>query len=112
MPSRLGAQIRAARLGKSMKLRELARAIGKSPAFITRLECEDEFPSASPDTLKAIAEVLGLEADALLVGAGRAREVEPKTELELALYRKVQGLKKKDQEALLKRLNRNPRGPA
>ena len=104
MASKLGAQILAARTKKGMGLRELARAIGKSPSFLTRLEREEEFPAASPDTLKAIAQILGLEADAMLVAAGRTHDVAPKTELEMALYRKVQSLPKKDQRALLEEL--------
>lgn len=106
MPSKLGAQIRAARLKKGLKLRELARAIGKSPAFITRLECDDEFPAALPDTLKAIAELVGLEPDAVLIAAGRTEDLAPpKNSVEVALYRKVQALSRKEQEKLLKHLD-------
>ncbi len=104
MASKLGVQIQAARKKMGMGLRELARAIGKSPSFVTRLEGEEEFPGASSDTLKAIASILGMEADALLVAAGRAHDVAPKTTLEMALYRRVQSLPKKDQQALLEKL--------
>lgn len=105
MPSKLGAIIRTTRLKKGIKLRELARAIEKSPAFITRLECEEEFPSASPDTLKAIAEVLDLDPDAVLIAAGRTQEMAPKSKIEVALYRRVQKLGKSDREALLRQID-------
>ncbi len=106
MASKLGSLIRAKRTEQELTLRGLARAIDKSPAFITRLECEEVFPATSPDTLRAIARVLELDLDSLLVSAGRAREVEPKTTLELALYRKVQSLPKKRQQELLDDLNK------
>jgi transcriptional regulator with XRE-family HTH domain len=110
MPSKLGAQIRAARLKKGIKLRELARAIGKSPAFITRLECDEEFPAALPDTLKAIAALLDLESDAVLIAAGRTSEMAPpKNTIEVALYRKVQAMSRKDQQELLKHLEEKRR---
>lgn len=102
MPSKLGAQIRAARLRKGIKLRELARIIGKSPALITRLECEEEFPSVSSDTLKAIAELLEMEPDAVLIAAGRTQEMAPKNAIEMALYRRVQQLTRKEKQELLK----------
>lgn len=108
MPSPLGALIRSTRQQKQMGLRELARAIEKSPAFITRLENEDVFPAVSADTLKSIAAVLGMDVDILLVGAGRTKEVQPTTELELALYRRVQSLPKAEQEELLQKLNTKP----
>jgi transcriptional regulator with XRE-family HTH domain len=38
MPSDLGIEIRTARAEKTLSLRGLARAIGKSPAFVNMLE--------------------------------------------------------------------------
>ncbi len=110
MPSKLGTQIRGARTKKGISLREFARLIGKSPAFITRLECEDQFPAAAPETLRAIAETLELDADSILLAAGKAEELAPpKNTTEVALYRKVQTMSRKQQEELLEELNRLPR---
>lgn len=112
MASRLGAQIRAARTKKGLGLREFARAIDRSPAFITRIECEDEFPSASPETLRAIAETLDLDLDTILLAAGKSDELAPpKSTTEVALYRKVQTMSKEEQEDLLKKLNKLRRKP-
>jgi transcriptional regulator with XRE-family HTH domain len=94
-----------------ISLREVARRIDKSPALLTRLENEDEVPSVSPETLKAIADVLDLLADQILVLAQRAPdELSPKTELEFALYRRVKKLRVGEQTKLLEYLKqRSPK---
>lgn len=100
--SKLGELIRATRLAQGMSLRELARRIGKSPAFVTELECE-EFPSVSEDTLKKVAQELKLEVARLFVLAERTpRDLAPESETEYALYRKVKEMPASVQERLLK----------
>ena len=85
MPSELGKLLRVARTKRRLGLRELARAVDKSPALISRLECDDEVPSVSPETLRAIARELGLDEDKILVLAMRTEEMAPKTELALCV---------------------------
>ena len=100
-PSKLGELIRTTRLAQGMSLREFARRIGKSPAFVTELECE-EFPSLSEETLRKVAEELGLEDSKLFVLAERTpRDLVPESETEYALYRKVKQMPAAVQEKLL-----------
>ena len=112
MASDLGKLIRKGRQEKEMGLRELARKINKSPALLTRLENEDQPPTVSPETLALIAKALDLEVDQLLVRAQRTPdELSPKTELEFALYRKVQDLRVAEQTKLLEYLKEHPSKP-
>jgi len=104
MASELGKLLRAARKRKDMGLRELARTIKKSPAMLTRLENEDDVPAVSPDTLRAIAEALDLVVDQVLLLAKRTEELAPRTQLEIALYRRFKDLRKADQKQVLRDL--------
>lgn len=66
----LGRRIRSARESAGMGLRELARAAGKSPAWLSRLERgQDE--CASVGALQALARLLRIDPDALLLAAGK-----------------------------------------
>lgn len=108
-PSKLGELIRATRQEHEMSLREFARRIGKSPAFVTELECE-ETPSVSEDTLKKVAEELGLDEARLFVLAVRSpRDLVPESETEYALYRKVKEMSASTQARLLRDLNTRPK---
>lgn len=108
-PSKLGELIRSTRQAQEMSLRELARRIGKSPAFVTELECEPA-PSVSEDTLRKVAEELRLDEGKLFVLAERTpRDLVPETETEFALYRKVKEMPAAEQEDFLKRLNQRRR---
>jgi transcriptional regulator with XRE-family HTH domain len=103
MPSELGHVIRTARQQKGIGLREFAKMIGKSPGFVTQLECEDEAPSVLEDTLRSVADHLGLDADQLMVLAQRTpSDVVPESQLEVALYRKVKGLSVQEQQRVQK----------
>ena len=99
MPSELGQRIRTARQARGIGLRELAKSIGKSPGFLTQLECEDDVPSVAEETLRSVAARLDLSADELLVLAHRTpSDVVPGSALEVALYRRVKELSPADQE--------------
>lgn len=99
MPSELGQRIRAARHARGLGLRELAKSIGKSPGFLTQLECDDDVPSVSEETLRSVADRLDVNADELLVLAHRTpSDVVPESALEVALYRRVKELTPADQE--------------
>lgn len=102
MPSELGKLIRAARTEKGLGLREFAKAIAKSPSFVTQLECEDDVPSVLEDTLTTIAENLDIDPDQLIVLAQRTpRDVVPESQLDVALYRKVKSMSERQKQAAL-----------
>jgi transcriptional regulator with XRE-family HTH domain len=105
MASSLGTEIRRARLKAGIGLRELARRIEKSPAYLVLLERADESPGVTEETLAAIAAELSLSRDVLMTLASKVpAEVKPKTPLEVELYRRVRQLSVERQEALLEAL--------
>lgn len=53
-----------------MNLREMAKKIGVSPTYLSKVE-RDEFPPPAEDKVRKIAGVLALDADELLALAGR-----------------------------------------
>jgi transcriptional regulator with XRE-family HTH domain len=65
-----GALVRREREAKELGLREMARMIGVSPTYLSKVE-RDEFPPPAEDKVKRIAEILGRDADELLALAGR-----------------------------------------
>jgi transcriptional regulator with XRE-family HTH domain len=105
MASELGRRIRDQRQILGIGVREFARRINKSPAFITNLELDDNPPSASEETLREIAKQLTLDPYEIITLAGKTpQEVAPEDALDAALYRKVKALSRGDKEALLGRL--------
>jgi transcriptional regulator with XRE-family HTH domain len=106
MASELGKMIRETRLALGIGLREFAGEIGKSPGFVTQLECEDDVPSVAEETLRVIASRLRLNLDELLVLANRTpSDVIPESPLEVALYRTVKGLSASEQRRVKKYLD-------
>jgi transcriptional regulator with XRE-family HTH domain len=106
MASSLGQEIRRARLRAGIGLRELARRIEKSPAYLVALERAEEAPGVTEETLAAIAAELSLSPDVLMTLASKVpAEVKPKTPLEVELYRRVRQLSVERQQALLEALN-------
>ena len=67
---KFGAFIRRMREAKEIGLREMAKKIEVSPTYLSKVE-RDEFPPPAEDRVKAIATILGLDADDLLARAGR-----------------------------------------
>jgi transcriptional regulator with XRE-family HTH domain len=67
---KFGAFIRREREAKEIGLREMAKKIGVSPTYLSKVE-RDEFPPPAEDKVRKIASVLGLDADELLALAGR-----------------------------------------
>jgi transcriptional regulator with XRE-family HTH domain len=65
-----GALVRREREAKELGLREMARMIGVSPTYLSKVE-RDEFSPPAEDKVKRIAEILGRDADELLALAGR-----------------------------------------
>jgi transcriptional regulator with XRE-family HTH domain len=67
---KFGAFIRRAREAKEIGLREMAKMIGVSPTYLSKIE-RDEFPPPAEDKVKAVAKIIGCDADELLALAGR-----------------------------------------
>src|SRR6476661_6120254 len=67
---KFGAFIRREREGKEIGLREMAKMIGVSPTYLSKVE-RDEFPPPAEDKVRAIAEIIGYDTDDLLARAGR-----------------------------------------
>src|ERR1700704_2076428 len=67
---KFGAFIRRERERKEIGLREMAKMIGVSPTYLSKIE-RDEFPPPAEDKVKAIAKIIEFDADELLALAGR-----------------------------------------
>ena len=65
-----GALVRREREGKEIGLREMAKKIGVSPTYLSKVE-RDEFPPPAEDKVRKIAEIIGRDPDELLALAGR-----------------------------------------
>ena len=109
MPSQVGSYIRDARQKAGIGLRELARRIDKSPAYIVALERADVPPGITETTLTAIAKEIGLDVDLLMTLMSKVpASVKPKTPLELELYRLIGQLPVECQQNLLESLKSKP----
>jgi transcriptional regulator with XRE-family HTH domain len=67
---KFGAFIRREREAKEIGLREMAKKIGVSPTYLSKIE-RDEFPPPAEDRVKAIAKIIDCDADDLMARAGR-----------------------------------------
>ena len=67
---KFGAFIRREREAKEIGLREMAKMIGVSPTYLSKVE-RDEFAPPAEDKVKAIAKIIGCDTDDLLARAGR-----------------------------------------
>ena len=65
-----GALVRREREAKEIGLREMAKKIGVSPTYLSKVE-RDEFPPPAEYKVRKIAEIIGRDADELLALAGR-----------------------------------------
>ncbi len=105
MSSKIGKLIKARRKAKGLGLRELARRIGKSPAYLVSLEREDQSPGTSDDTLQSLATELELDSDILHAAVERTPEKSaPKSSTQVALYRLIGALPQDRQIELKKQL--------
>jgi transcriptional regulator with XRE-family HTH domain len=94
---KFGAFVRREREGKEIGLREMAKMIGVSPTYLSKIE-RDEFPPPAEDKVKAIAKIIECDADDLLARAGRVSsdisDIIKRQPVELAaLLRITKGLK-------------------
>ena len=67
---KFGAFIRREREGRKIGLREMAKMIGVSPTYLSKVE-RDEFPPPAEDKVRAIAKIIECDVDDLLARAGR-----------------------------------------
>jgi transcriptional regulator with XRE-family HTH domain len=67
---KFGALVRRERQAKEIGLREMAKIIGVSPTYLSKVE-RDEFPPPAEDKVRKIAEIIGCDPDELLARAGR-----------------------------------------
>jgi HTH-type transcriptional regulator, competence development regulator len=65
-----GALVRQEREAKEIGLREMAKMIGVSPTYLSKVERGD-FPPPAEDKVKKIARIIGRDPDELLALAGR-----------------------------------------
>jgi HTH-type transcriptional regulator, competence development regulator len=97
---KFGAFIRREREAREIGLREMAKMIGVSPTYLSKVE-RDEFTPPAEDKVKAIAKVIECDADELLALAGRVSsdisDIIKRQPVELAaLLRSTKGLKAED----------------
>jgi transcriptional regulator with XRE-family HTH domain len=91
-----GALVRQEREAKEIGLREMAKMIGVSPTYLSKVE-RDEFAPPAEDKVRAIAKIIGRDVDELLALAGRVAsdlsEIIKRHPIELAaLLRTTKGL--------------------
>jgi transcriptional regulator with XRE-family HTH domain len=67
---KFGAFIRREREVREIGLREMAKMIGVSPTYLSKVE-RDEFAPPVEDKVRAIAKIIECDADDLLARAGR-----------------------------------------
>lgn len=67
---KFGAFVRRHREAKEIGLREMAKMIGVSPTYLSKVERE-EFAAPVEDKVRAIAKIIGCDADELMARAGR-----------------------------------------
>ncbi len=67
---KFGAYVRQERESREIGLREMAKKIGVSPTYISKVE-RDEFPPPAEDKVRKIAEIFGIDVDELLALAGK-----------------------------------------
>lgn len=92
--------VRREREAKEISLREMAKMIGVSPTYLSKVE-RDEFPPPAEDKVKAIAKIIKCDADELMARAGRVSsdlsDIIKRRPIEMAaLLRTTKGLKTED----------------
>ena len=107
---RFGAFVRREREAKEIGLREMAKMIGVSPTYLSKVE-RDEFPPPVEDKVKAIAKIINCDVDELLARAGRVSsdlsDIIKRRPRELAaLLRTTKGLTADDMAKLARQAQR------
>ena len=107
---KFGEFVRREREAKEIGLREMAKMIGVSPTYLSKVE-RDEFKAPAEDKVRAIAEIIGCDADDLLARAGRVAsdlsDIIKQHPRELAaLLRTTKGLTAEDMAKLARQAQR------
>jgi transcriptional regulator with XRE-family HTH domain len=107
---KFGEFVRREREVKEIGLREMAKMIGVSPTYLSKVE-RDEFKAPTEDKVRAIARIIGCDADDLLARAGRVSadlsDIIKQHPRELAaLLRTTKGLTAKDMAKLAEQAQR------
>ena len=97
---RFGALVRQEREAREIGLREMAKMIGVSPTYLSKVE-RDEFPPPAEDKVRKIAKIIDCDADDLLARAGRVSsdisDIIKRQPVELAAFlRTTKGLTAED----------------
>ena len=95
-----GAYIRRVREERKVGLREMARKIGVSPTYVSKVE-RDEFAPPTEDKVRKIAEIFEIDPDELLSRAGKvssdlAEIIRARPRVLAALLRATKGMKEDD----------------
>jgi transcriptional regulator with XRE-family HTH domain len=101
---KFGAFIRRQREAKGFGLREMAKMIGVSPTYLSKIE-RDEFAPPAEDRINAIAKIIECDSDDLLARADRVSsdvsDIIKREPIALtALLRTAKGLKAEDIDRL------------
>lgn len=104
---KFGAFLRREREAKEIGLREMAKMIGVSPTYLSKVE-RDEFSPPAEDKVRAVAKIIECDADDLLARAGRVStdlsEIIKRHPVEVAaLLRTTKGLSAADIARLAQR---------
>jgi transcriptional regulator with XRE-family HTH domain len=67
---KFGAFVRQEREEREIGLREMAKMIGVSPTYISKVE-RDEFPPPAEDKVRKLAEIFNIDVDELMALAGK-----------------------------------------
>ena len=105
-----GALVRREREAKEIGLREMAKNIGISPTYLSKIERGDFDPPAE-DKVRKIAEIIGRDPDELLALAGRVAsdltDIIRQRPRELAVFlRTAKGLRAEDIARLARQAQR------
>ena len=110
---KFGAFIRREREAREIGLREMAKMIGVSPTYLSKVE-RDEFTPPTEDKVRTIAQIIGGDPDELLAMAGRVpsdlADIIKRHPIEMsALLRTANGLSAKEIARLTQEAKR-PKG--
>ena len=107
---KFGAFVRRERERKEIGLREMAKMIGVSPTYLSKVE-RDEFSPPAEDKVKAIAQIIKCDTDELLARAGRVSSdlsdiIKRHPRVLAALLRTTKGLTADDMTKLARQAQR------
>ena len=107
---KFGVFVRREREAREIGLREMAKMIGVSPTYLSKIE-RDEFTPPVEEKVRAIAKIIECDADELLARAGRVSSdltaIIRRHPAELgALLRTTKGLTSEDITKLAKRVQK------